>query len=186
MIENNKIVKVSYDLYVDGTEAGQEELMERAPAEHPLVYCHGQGMMLPMFEANLAGKEVNDNFDFRIPAHEAYGEYDDEALITLGREMFEIDGKFDSERVFVGNVVPMTTSTGEIVNAQIAEITDTHVTVDLNHPLAGENLHFIGQIIEVRDATEEELAHLQHHCGCGCGHDHCNDDCHSEGCCGCH
>ena len=181
MIYNDKIVKVTYDLYVDGTEAGKEELMERATSEHPLMYCHGRGMMLPMFEAGLEGKEEGENFDFRIPAKDAYGEYDDEAVLTLGRELFCIDGVFDEERVYVGNIVPMTTTEGQIVNAQIAEVTDENVTIDLNHPLAGENLHFVGKVIEVRDATEEELASLTRKCG-GCGSG-CGSDC-GEGCCG--
>ncbi len=181
MIENQKVVKVIYDLYVDGQEGGQEELMERATEQHPLVYCHGEGMMLPMFEANLAGKEQGEKFDFRIPCHEAYGEYDTDGVLDLDKEMFLVDGKLD-ERVFVGNVVQMYANDGQIVNAQVVEITDQKVTIDLNHPLAGENLHFIGTILEVREATEAELNSLHHKgCSCGCGHDHnCGDGC--EGC----
>lgn len=187
MIETNKIVKVSYSLYVDGETPENEELMERATAEHPLVYIHGVGMMLPLFEENLAGKSAGDSFDFRIPAKEAYGEYDDEAVLTLGREMFEIDGKFDSERVYVGNIVPMTTAEGQIVNAQVAEITDKEVTIDLNHPLAGENLHFVGKILDEHEATEEELNALTHKCGgCGegCGGGCGEGGCEGGGCCG--
>ncbi len=186
MITENKIVKLTYDLYVDGNEAGQEDLEVRATAEHPLVYCHGRHMMLPMFEAALDGKEIGDSFDFRIPAADAYGEYDDEAVLTLDKELFCIDGKFDEERVYVGNIVPMTTAEGQIINAQVAEITDEKVTIDLNHPLAGENLHFTGKVLEVRDATEEELAHLTRKCGgCGgCGEGECGENC-GEGCGGC-
>lgn len=180
MIENQKVVKVIYDLYVDGETEGNEELMERATEEHPLVYCHGENMMLPMFEANLAGKEEGDEFDFRILCEQAYGEYDETGVLTLGKEMFELDGKFDDSRVFVGNVVPMTTTDGQIVNAQVVEITEKDVTIDLNHPLAGENLHFKGKILEVRDASEAELKAIRGEgCGCGCHHDHC------EGCEGC-
>ena len=86
-------------------------------------------------------------------------------------------------------------SEGNRLQAQVVSVNDTHVTVDLNHPLAGENLHFKGKVIEVREATEEELnALLGGGCGCGgnCG-DGCGDDCgcnddhnHSHGCgCGC-
>ncbi len=180
MIKKDMIVKLTYDLYVDGEETGKEELMERATAEHPLVYCHGRGMMLPLFEAGLEGKEAGESFDFRIAAADAYGEYDNEAVLTLSREVFCIDGKFDEERVYVGNIVPMTTAEGQIVNAQIAEITDENVTIDLNHPLAGENLHFTGKVIEVRDATEEEIASLTRKCG-GCGGS-CGEGCNDGGC----
>lgn len=190
MIAKDKIVKICYDLYVDGRQNSEEELMERAPEEHPLVYCHGRGMMLPMFEESLTGKTAGEMFDFRIPAKDAYGEYDDEALLTLNKELFYIDGKFDEERVFVGNIVPMTTAEGQIINAQIAEISDDSVTIDLNHPLAGENLHFKGKVIEVRDATEEELQSLTKKCGgcCGggCSGNDCDSDCTQNNDCHCH
>lgn len=183
MIQKEQIVKVIYDLYVDGETPEKEELMERATEQNPLVYCHGVGMMLPKFEENLQAGQAGESFDFRIDAKDAYGEYDDEAVLTLAKELFEIDGKFDETRVYVGNVVPMTTADGQIVNAQVAEVTDTNVTIDLNHPLAGENLHFVGRILEVRDATAEELEQIRNpHCGCGgCGGG-CADDCDRSTC----
>ena len=64
-IEAKKVVTLEYDLYVDG-ENGQEELMEKATVEAPLVYCHGEGMMLPAFEQNMEGMNEGDSFDFRI------------------------------------------------------------------------------------------------------------------------
>ena len=76
-IEARKVVTLQYDLYVDG-ENGQEELMEKATAEAPLVYCHGEGMMLPAFEQHMAGLAEGETFDFRIACQDAYGEYDDE------------------------------------------------------------------------------------------------------------
>lgn len=174
-IENQKIVQLTYALYVDG-ENGGEELMERAPENHPLVYCHGVGMMLPAFEAAMAGKEAGEAFDFRIACADAYGEYDDEGVITLDKALFNNgDGEFDEERVQVGRVIPMNTREGQIVNAQVAEITDTHVTIDLNHPLAGENLHFVGKVLTVRDATAEEMERILHPCG-GCKGKGCNGE----------
>jgi FKBP-type peptidyl-prolyl cis-trans isomerase SlyD len=100
------------------------------------------------------------------------------------------DGEFDSDRVFVGAIVPMNTADGQIINAQIAEITKDKVTIDLNHPLAGENLHFVGKILNIREVTEGELKAL-HHRGCGgcggnCGGD-CGGECQEGGCGGnCH
>ena len=65
-------------------------------------------------------------------------------VLTLDKKMFyNGDGEFDSERVYVGAIVPMNTADGQVINAQIAEITADNVTIDLNHPLAGENLHFV-------------------------------------------
>lgn len=181
MIEDKKVVTVQYDLYVDG-ENGQEEKMESATVERPLIYCHGEHMMLPEFERNMAGLNEGDSFDFRIACEDAYGEYDSDGVLTLDKKMFyNGDGEFDSERVFEGNVVPMNTVDGQIVNAQIVEVGKEHVVIDLNHPLAGENLHFIGKVLAIRDVTEGELKALHHRGGC-CG-DGCKgscDDCGSK------
>lgn len=177
---DKRFVKVIYDMYVDG-ENGQEELMERATEEMPLTYIEGIGMMLPAFEQAMADKQVGDSFDFRIPCEKAYGEYDTEEVITLEKDRFEIDGKFDEERVFEGNIIPMTTIDGGIAHAQVVSVDDKGVTLDLNHPLAGENLHFIGSVIEVREATAEEIAQMTQGCHCGCDRSNCGD---CEGQCG--
>ena len=191
-VENQKVVTLEYDLYVDG-ENGQEEMMEKATAEAPLVYCHGEGMMLPAFERAMEGLAEGEAFDFRIPCEEAYGEYDTDGVLQLDKKMFyNGDGEFDSERVYVGAIVPMNTADGQVINAQIAEITKEHVTIDLNHPLAGENLHFVGKVLHIRQVTEGELKAL-HHRGCGgcgghCSGGDCSGDCQEGGCsgnCGC-
>ena len=120
----------------------------------------------------MAGKEAGDGFDFTIPCEDAYGEYDERGLKQLPREMFyNGDGEFDDERVYEGNVIPMHTAEGQIVHAYVVEVTDKTVTIDLNHPLAGEYLHFVGRVLEVRDATAEELDQIRHpkHCCHGGG-----------------
>jgi FKBP-type peptidyl-prolyl cis-trans isomerase SlyD len=120
----------------------------------------------------------------------------------LDRAIFEIDGKLDSEVVYEGNVVPLMDNEGHRINAQVVSVSDTHVKVDLNHPLAGETLHFKGSVLEVREATEKELAALMGGGGCGsggcgscgcddgeCGDGGCSTDDESKGCgsgCGCH
>lgn len=189
-VEEKKVVTLQYDLYVDG-ENGNEEMMEQATADRPLVYCHGEGMMLAAFEQHMAGLQENESFDFRISCADAYGEYDTDGVIQLDKNMFHNgDGEFDTERVYVGAIVPMNTVDGQVINAQIAEITKDHVTIDLNHPLAGENLHFVGKVLNIREVTEGELKALHHH-GCGGCHGNC-DGCgdgecggHDEGeCCG--
>lgn len=189
VVENLKVVSATYELYING-ENGAEELMEKATEEAPLVWCQGEGMMLPAFEAAMAGKETGDHFDFVLAAQDAYGEYIEEGLMELPKNMFfNGDGEFDEERVYVGAVVPMNTVDGQIVKAQVCEITDDKVTIDLNHPYAGEDLHFKGIILDIRDVTEGELKairHPRHGCG-GCG-GHCGQDsCEScdKGCGGC-
>ena len=175
-IQNNKMVSVTYDLYVGG-ENEEPELMEQATEQNPLTFCFGIGMMLAEFEKNLHGLKVSDTFDFKIDSKDAYGEYDDENVVDLPRNIFEVEGQLDEKMVFVGNVVPLMDSDGTRINAQIVEIGDQTVTVDFNHPLAGETLHFKGSILEVRDASEQELAAFQgggcsggcSGCGGGCG-----------------
>ena len=195
-ITANKSVSAEYELYVDGETEGELELMERATSEQPLSFIYGVGMMLPKFEENIFGLATGDKFDFTIENEDAYGPYEDENVLDLDRSIFEIDGKLDEEVVFEGNVVPLMDNEGHRINAQVVEVTDTHVKVDLNHPLAGETLHFKGSILEVREASEKELAALQGGGGCGCGSGGCGD----EGCgcddgeeggscgsgCGCH
>ena len=175
-ITANKSVSAEYELYVDGEKEGELELMEKATVEQPLNFVFGVGMMLPKFEENLFGMQAGEKFDFVINNEDAYGEYDDENVLDLDRAIFEIDGKLDEEVIFEGNVVPLMDNEGNRINAQVVTISDTHVKVDLNHPLAGENLHFKGSVIEVREATEKELAALM---GGGCGCD--SGSCGSEG-----
>lgn len=189
-ITANKVVNAEYELYVDG-ENGELELMERATPQQPLNFIYGVGMMLPKFEENIEGYEAGESFEFTISNEEAYGPYDDDAVVELERSVFEIDGKLDEEMVFEGNVVPLMDNEGNRIQAQVVTINDTHVTVDLNHPLAGETLHFKGKVLEVRDATEDELKAIFGG-GCSCGSDGCGcgDDNEECGCgndsCGCH
>lgn len=183
-ITANKAVSAEYELYVDGETEGELELMEKATEQQPLSFIYGVGMMLPKFEENLFGMQVGDKFDFVINTEDAYGEYDDDSVLDLDRAIFEIDGKLDEEMIFEGNVVPLMDSEGNRVNAQVVTVNDTHVTVDLNHPLAGENLHFKGSVLEVREASEKELAALMGGgCSGGCGG--CGDGGCDDGGCGC-
>ena len=187
-IENQKVVSATYSLFIKD-EKGKEELMEQATEQAPLVWCQGEGMMLPAFEAAMSGKEVGDSFDFVLKAADAYGEYIQEGLMDLPKKMFfNGDGEFDEERVYVGAIVPMNTVDGQIVKAQVCEITDDQVTIDLNHPYAGEDLHFTGKILAIRDVTEGELKAIRNPRSCGKCHGHCGQDsCEScdSGCGGC-
>ena len=176
---SNKYITVAYELYADYN--GKNELVEKAPAEHPFQFISGMGLALDAFEGQIVPLQKGDHFDFTLSVEEAYGEYDDESVLELERKIFEIDGKFDDQHIVAGNIVPLMDSEGNRFNAQVVAVNDTHVTVDLNHPLAGENLHFVGKVLEERAATEEELDALKHHSHCGCG------DCgsHQGGCSGC-
>ena len=179
-ISENKLVILQYKLSVK-TENGELELMEETTPEQPLQYFHGMGMMLPKFEENLEGLGEGDKFDFMIPVADAYGEYEDENVIELPKAIFMIDGKFDDEKVFPGAIVPLVDNEGNRINAEIVEVKAEVVKVDLNHPLAGEDLYFSGRIISVTQPSEEELHAMMHH---GCGGCSC-DSCGDGGCSGC-
>ena len=180
-ISENKLVILQYKLSVK-TEKGELELMEETTPEQPLQYFHGMGMMLPKFEENLEGLGEGDKFDFMIPVADAYGEYEDENVIELPKNIFMIDDKFDDEKVFPGAIVPLVDNEGNRINAEIVEVKAETVQVDLNHPLAGEDLYFSGRIISVTQPSEEELHAMMHHgCGGGCSCDSCGE----SGCSGC-
>ena len=83
--------------------------------------------------------------------------------------MFMQDGVLNEDIVFVGNTVPMMDASGMRLNGLVLEIGDDTVKMDFNHPLAGEKLNFVGKVLAVREATDEELAALVAPQGCGCG-----------------
>lgn len=182
-IATNKFISVSYDLNVG--EGDERELMERATSETPLTFIFGTGSMLEAFEKNLEGLSQGDSFDFILAPDQAYGEYDEEHVVDLPRNIFEVDGKLDENVVFEGNTIPMMDSNGNRLQGSVVEVKDDIVTMDFNHPLAGETLNFAGSILEVREASAEEIAELfaPQGGGCGCGSCGCDDE--DEDGCGC-
>jgi len=98
-------------------------------------------------------------------------------LIDLPRAIFEINGKFDDEVIFEGNIVPLKDKEGNRINAQVVSVNEDSVSLDLNHPLAGENLHFTGKILAVRAATDDEInAITKGGCNGCCSSNDCSDD----------
>lgn len=185
MEAENKYITVAYRLYT--IEDGEQELFEEAKAEHPFQFISGMGTVLEDFENEIAKLAKGETFRLNIPAERAYGEYDNDHVVELPREIFLINGKFDSEHIKEGNIVPLMTHDGQRVNATVAEIKPDVVVVDLNHPLAGADLLFEGEVIENRPATNEELQELlkaMSHEGCGgCSCEHCGDGDCEGGCC---
>jgi len=188
-IATNKFVSVAYDLNVG--EDDERELMERATAEQPLQFVFGMGMMIPAFEDQLKGLAVGDKFQFTLVPEDAYGEYVEENVVELPKNIFEVEGKFDNEFITEGATVPMMDSNGQRMNGSVLEVKPDVVVMDFNHPLAGETLHFNGEVLDVHEATAEEIAAITGG-GCGCGCDDCGTDCdcegdhsHKEGGCGC-
>ncbi len=182
-IQPGKYVEMSYDLY-RVNEDGTETLVHQTDPKDPekIVFGMTAGMIRPLEQA-IDGLEKGGKFDVTVKADEAFGPYDHEQIAELDRDIFVVDGKFDDEMIKVGAVVPMMTADGFRINGVVKEITPEKVMMDFNHPLAGKDVRFKGQILEVRDATAEELQPAERGCGCGCG-DHHGGDC-GEGSCGC-
>lgn len=162
-IDNNQVVSLTYDLYV--TENDEKKHVESATKETPLTFLYGVGMMLPKFEEHLKGLSVGDSYGFSLTAADGYGEYDEKAVAPLPKDMFG-----DQALPEVGTVLPLQDNNGGQFQGRVVSIAEDAVLVDLNHPMAGHELHFNGVIQEIRPATEEELDHGHVH-GEG-GHQH--------------
>lgn len=166
-ITKNKVVSLSYILKRDNA---QGEIIEETRAGDPLVFLYGIGQMLPKFEEHLSTLKTGDNFEFTLSSDEAYGEMDQDAIIDLDKSIFMVDGKIDDEMLAIGNVIPMRDDQGHMLQGIVVNVTNDSVRMDFNHPMAGNTLHFTGNVIEVRDATAEEISHGHAH-GAG-GHHH--------------
>ncbi|HEK20558.1 MULTISPECIES: FKBP-type peptidyl-prolyl cis-trans isomerase [unclassified Mucilaginibacter] len=156
-IQPQHVVSLTYDLYVN-KENGEEGLVESATQEQPLTFLFGAGQMIPKFEEHLSTLSTGDAYDFRISAEDGYGEYDQEAVANLPKEMFQ-----GTDLPQVGEILPLQDNNGNRFQGQVVSVTEDSVMVDLNHPMAGQELHFKGEIINVRPATSEELSHGHAH-----------------------
>src|SRR6478609_6566123 len=154
IISEDKAVTVNYYLTASKNNA-PEELIEETSTEHPFVFLFGYGSVLPDFETSLNGKKKGDKFDFRISSKNGYGEFEKEYVVKIDKAAFFIDGKFDDARVKVGQDLEMSDAEGNPLMGRVMSINETEVEMDFNHPLAGYELHFIGEVLDVREATPE-------------------------------
>ena len=195
-IGQNKVVEFCYELEVDG------QVVDQTTKERPLDYIHGTGSLLPKLEAHIEGMEPGDTFDVTLSPADGYGEVDPTRVIDLPKAAFEVNGEVREDLLVPGNTIPMLNSMGAVIPGVVLEVSEDSVKMDLNHQMAGKTLHFKGEVLTVREATEKELTEglhgeYVHSCGCGgChGHDHdgecggCDGGCgsHDGDCgCGCH
>ena len=195
--KKNMYFAVAYKLYTN--ENGTETMVEEATAEKPFQFLSGFGLALDDFENTIVAlnDEQKNDFDFTLTKQQAYGEHEAERVLNLDKEMFCIDGKLDTDNIYKDAIIPLQNENGQRFLGKVLEIGDDKVTVDLNHPLAGKDLHFVGSIVEAREATNEEIQTIINHlsgggcggCGGECGGDcNCSGDCGSNngGCGGCH
>lgn len=201
MDQQNKYISVSYQLYSIDAD-GKKHLEEQTQQGNPFIFISGFGVSLDAFEQQIVGLEPGAKFDFTLQPAEAFGEYDAQGVHKLQREMFTINGHFDHENIFEGAVITLMDADEKRFMARVVKVEEDGVTVDTNHPLAGNTLQFTGVVLENRAATNEEIQHMLNHlsgegCGCGCddcgeggcGHHHDHEGCghhhDHEGGCGC-
>jgi FKBP-type peptidyl-prolyl cis-trans isomerase SlyD len=187
-IENNKMVSLIYELRENDSDG---KIIETLDENRPLKFIYGTGRLLPFFESNISLLREGDLFRFKLNSEMAYGDKREEMIINVPLSVFETDGKLNEDICRVGNEVPMSDSEGNPLTGVINEITDAYVKMDFNHPMAGLDLFFSGKIVDVREATDNELAATTHSCsGCGSGeHSGCgteeNAGCVTDEQCGC-
>lgn len=162
----HKVISVDYKLTKDNDKG---DLIETSEGKEPLVFLSGVGHMIPAFEENVAPLKTGDSFSFGIKAADAYGVRNEEAIVNLAADMFKKDGKL-MEEVKIGATLPLQDQEGRVHPAKVMAMTDESITMDVNHPLADQDLHFTGKVVDTRDATEDEVSHGHVH-GPG-GHNH--------------
>ncbi|SER01825.1 peptidylprolyl isomerase [Rosenbergiella nectarea] len=177
-IAKDLVVSIAYQVR---TEDGV--LVDEAPVTAPLDYLHGHGSLISGLENALDNREAGDKFDINVPANDAYGQYDENLVQRVPKDVFVGVDELQPGMRFLAE-----TDQGP-VPVEITEVGDDHVVVDGNHMLAGQNLSFNVEVVAIREATEEELAHGHVHGADGHHHDHDHEQ-NEEGCgtggCGCH
>lgn len=156
-IENNKVVSILYTL-----KDTNGEIIDQSTDE-PLEYLHGFQQIISGLEDALNGKTAGDKIEVVIEPEKAYGEYDQQKILQVQREEFD-----DFDSIEIDMLLEIDTGQGSQV-VRISDLNDEFVTLDGNHPLAGQTLHFAVEISAIRSATEQELEHGHVHSG---GHDH--------------
>ena len=160
--------------------------------DNPAIYprCFHKHRLRLLSPANFQALQVahlneGDSFEFTLSVEDAYGPYEEEHVIEVPKQTFVVNGRFDNETIYPGAVLPLVNEEGFRFDGLVLEVKEEVVVLDLNHPLAGKELHYSGVVVTAREATNEEIQGTLNMmagegCGCGCGGHH-----HHEGECGC-
>ena len=148
-LSENKIGAIAYKIYVDG------ELLETVREEDAIEYMHGWDNIVPGLEKALEGKQAGESFDVTVPPEDAYGEYDNDLIEEIPVEDFEFDEA--DAKLEPGLEVEMMDEEGDIIEGTILGLEGDYVLVDMNPPLAGKTIRYAGVVLNVREASEEEL-----------------------------
>ena len=159
-VSEQKVVTMNYEVADD-----QGQLIDRSEEGGPLAYIHGNGQLIPGLETALEGRGKGDKIAVDVPPEQGYGERDEEGVQTVARNQFD-----DSVEIEVGMQFEAQDEDEGHQIVTVVAVDGENITLDTNHPLAGKNLCFEVEILDVRDASAEELSHGHVH-GPG-GHDH--------------
>ena len=159
-VSEQKVVTMNYEVADD-----QGQLIDRSEEGGPLAYIHGNGQLIPGLETALEGRGKGDKVAVHVPPEQGYGERDEEGVQTVARNQFD-----DSVEIEVGMQFEAQDEDEGHQIVTVVAVDGENITLDTNHPLAGKNLRFEVEILDVRDASAEELSHGHVH-GPG-GHDH--------------
>lgn len=142
-IQKGSLVKISYNLHLDNIYG---EKIESVPSDEPAEFEIGANEMLEALEEVLMGKKVGDSFEIEIPKEQAFGDIDSDLILEIPKDNFSNEGEVQEDLLTPGNIVEMEDQEGNPVHVEIIEIKGDQVLVDLNHPLAGEQIYFRGKI----------------------------------------
>ena len=163
-ISKNKVVSLSYELRTDGKDG---EIIQTVGEDNPMMFIFGMDSLIPGFERNVENLTIGDTFAFLLPCEEAYGAALEEAVVEIPKSSFIMDVETDNDLFYEGATIPMTDSKGNRMTGVVAQVKDDSVIMDFNHPLAGDDLFFSGTIVNIREATSEELKNGRLNCSSG-------------------
>ncbi|MEL6922633.1 MAG: hypothetical protein AAFO94_01210 [Bacteroidota bacterium] len=153
-VEENKIITITYELR-DGSANG--ELLERMDARYPFIFLFGTGKLLASFETQLRGLQEDSSFEFVLKAAEAYGRSNALNILKIEVDNFHRASDVPDHYIKEGNMVNLTDDEGLRHNGKILSITDEYIEVDFNHAMVDKDLHFKGAILNIREASLDEL-----------------------------
>lgn len=157
-ISNDLVGSIHYTL-----KNAEGEVLDSSEGQEPLEYVHGKGNIVIGLEKALEGKSVGDKLSVVVAPEDGYGEYDETLIQELSKDMFG-----GVEEIEVGMEFHAQTQDGMQV-IEVTKVEGDTVTVNGNHPMAGQSLHFDVEIANIREATEDELSHGHVH-GPSCNH----------------
>lgn len=160
-VEKNKVIGITFELKVSKTEDDIESVpfsVEVRDENDPFFFVFGNSGLPEKFEELLNGKEKGDSFSFVLEANEAYGQADEELILSIPKSQFSEERGFSPEMLQEGNFLPLMDENQQPMQAKILKDQGSELLLDFNHALVGFDLHFDGEVLTIRSASKEELA----------------------------